>query len=171
MARADRPHNFKLSGIYQLPWGKNSLLGGWQVSAVWQLQSGFPLNFSDVFTTDSFSPDRLSGGGKTVEKWFNTNAGFVGNPSEAPEGTHKRTFPLRFAQLRSDFIDFWDVSVIKDTYINDDHRIRFQAQFLNALNHASFGAANTSPTSGSFGRVGSDVTWPRRIMMSVKWMF
>ncbi len=171
VARADRPHNFKLSGIYQLPWGKNSLLGGWQVSAVWQLQSGFPLNFGNVFTTDSFSPDRLSGGGKTVEKWFNTNAGFVRNPSEAPEGTHKRTFPLRFAQLRSDFIDFWDVSVIKDTYINDDHRIRFQAQFLNALNHASFGAANTSPTSGSFGRVGSDVTWPRRIMMSVKWMF
>ncbi|MCY3778197.1 MAG: hypothetical protein OXH11_19645 [Candidatus Aminicenantes bacterium] len=153
-----------------MPFGKNSRFGGWQVSAVWQLQSGFPLNFGDVFTTDSFSPERLGGGG-TVERWFNTNAGFVRDVGAAPEGTHKRTFPLRFAQLRSDIVDFWDVSVIKDTFINDTHKIRFQAQFLNALNHASFGNANTNPTSGSFGVVGSDVTWPRRVMSSVKWRF
>ena len=47
----DVPHRFVLSGIYELPFFRNSgnllmrgLLGGWQVSGVATLQSGSPLN-------------------------------------------------------------------------------------------------------------------------------
>jgi hypothetical protein len=82
-----------------------------------------------------------------------------------------RTFPLRFDEVRSAWINFWDVSIIKDTYLHENHKIRFQAQFLNAFNQTSFAAANTSPTSGSFGTVGRDAVWPRRVMFSVKWLF
>ena len=171
VATADRTHNFKLTGIWQVPFGRVHWLGGWQVSGVWQLQSGFPLNFGNVFTTSGFDPKKLPLSGGTVEKWFNTNAGFERNSSRAPEGTHMRTFPFRFSNLRSAPVDFWDISVIKDTFITEGHRLRFQAQFLNAFNHASFGPVVTNPTSGSFGLVQRDVTWPRRIMLGVKYIF
>ena len=172
VARADRPHNFKWSQTYEFPWGRTHPAGGWQIKSVWQLQSGFPQNFGgDLFTTSGFSSDALDISNPTVEKWFNVDAGFVRDPSQAPEGTHRRTFPFRFSNLRSAWINFWDISIIKDTHINDVHKIRFQAQFLNAFNQTSFAAANTSPTSGSFGTVSRDVVWPRRVMFSVKWMF
>ena len=173
VARADRTHNFKLTGIYQLPWGKTHPAGGWQVSSVWQLQSGFPLDFGDVFTTSGFDPKSLPASNGTVERWFNTDAGFETASSKAPEGTHRRTFPLRFSNLRSARVNFWDMSIIKDTFVpgTEDHRIRFQAQFLNAFNHSSFGPVVTNPTSGSFGLVLRDVTWPRRIMLGVKYIF
>ena len=171
IARADRPHNFKWSNTYQFPWGKRHPAGGWQITSVLQLQSGFPMNFGNAFTTSGFSPEALSISNPTVEKWFNTDAGFVRDSSQAPSGTHMRTFPLRFDEVRSAWINFWDVSIIKDTYLHENHKIRFQAQFLNAFNQTSFAAANTSPTSGSFGTVGRDAVWPRRVMFSVKWLF
>ena len=172
IATADRPHNFKLSGIYEFPWGRRHPAGGWQISSVWQLQSGFPMDFrSHYFTTSGFSPDNLSISNPTVDRWFNTDAGFVRDRSLAPERTHKRTQPLRFAELRSDIVNFWDISIIKDTYIYENHQIRFQAQFLNAFNRPNFGAAVTNPTSGSFGVVTSETAGPRRIMFAIKWMF
>jgi len=171
LARADRPHNLKWRNTYEFPWGRTHPAGGWQISSVWQLQSGFPMNFGDVFTTSGFSPDKLSISNPTVDKWFNTEAGFVRDSSLAPEGSHLRTFPFRFSELRSAWINFWDVSIVKDTHIGDVHKIRFQAQFLNAFNQTSFSSANTNPTSGSFGVVGSDAVWPRRVMISVKWIF
>ena len=171
IARADRPHNLKWLNTYELPWGRTHPAGGWQVTSVWQLQSGFPMNFGDVFTTSGFSPDNLSIGHPTVDKWFNTDAGFVRDSSQAPSGSHKRTFPLRFNELRSAWINFWDLSIIKDTHIGDTHKIRFQTQLLNAFNQTSFAAANTSPTSGSFGVVCCDAVWPRRVQFSVQWMF
>ena len=170
IARADRPHNYKLSGLYQLPIG-GKWLGGWQVSAVWQLQSGFAMNWGDTFVEDRWEASRMKKAAPTVDKWFNTEAGFVKDPQKAPEGTHKRTFPFRFDEVRSAPINFWDVSIIKDTYLNEQHKIRFQLQLLNALNHVNFANAVTSPTSGSFGRVTGDATWPRRVMISFKWMF
>ena len=171
IARADRPHNFKWLNTYEFPWGRTHPAGGWQITSVWQLQNGFPMNWGDVFTTSGFSPDNLSISNPTVDKWFNTEAGFVRDPSQAPESTHLRTFPLRFNELRSAWINFWDISLIKDTHIGDVHKIRFQTQLLNAFNQTSFAAANTNPTSGSFGVVGSDAVWPRRVQFSVQWIF
>ena len=168
---ADRTHNLKLTGIWQLPWGRRHPPGGWQISSVWQFQSGFPLPFGDIFTTPGFDPKKLPSPNATVERWFNIDAGFERDPSRAPEGTHLRTFPFRFSNLRSAPVNFWDISIIKDTFIAEGHRIRFQAQFLNAFNHSSFGPVVTNPTSGSFGLVRRDVTWPRRIMFGVKYVF
>jgi Carboxypeptidase regulatory-like domain len=52
----DRLHNYVLSGIYELPWGPGKkwmsdstlgkIVGGWQLSGLFQAQSGVPLNIT-----------------------------------------------------------------------------------------------------------------------------
>jgi len=39
----DARHRFVISGLYELPWKKDSVLGGWQFSAIVQSQSGNPV--------------------------------------------------------------------------------------------------------------------------------
>ena len=39
----DARHRFVVSGLYELPWRKNDVLGGWQFSAIVQSQSGNPV--------------------------------------------------------------------------------------------------------------------------------
>ena len=39
----DARHRFVISGLYELPWHKNDVLGGWQLSAIVQSQSGNPV--------------------------------------------------------------------------------------------------------------------------------
>ncbi len=39
----DARHRFVLSGLYELPFSKNQIVGGWQISAVVQSQSGNPV--------------------------------------------------------------------------------------------------------------------------------
>jgi hypothetical protein len=40
----DARHRFVISGLYELPFHKNQLVGGWQLSAITQAQSGNPVN-------------------------------------------------------------------------------------------------------------------------------
>ena len=181
----DRTLVFSLNGLWELPFGQGKpfgsgvssgvdrVIGGWKVATIWHLQGGFPLTFGDAFTTSNFDPERLPlpRGQRTIDRWFNTDAGFVKDSAAQPSSFHLRTFPLRFSSLRSDSINFWDISVIKDTYIGEAKYIRFQAQFLNAFNHPTFGGANTNPASGGFGTVDRDLTWPRRIMLGFKFVF
>src|SRR5262249_42091701 len=57
---SDAPHRFNISGVWSLPFGKgrhylsgtnafvSRLVGGWELSGIWSLQSGFPLAFGNV---------------------------------------------------------------------------------------------------------------------------
>lgn len=57
----ERPHRWTFSGVYELPFGKNhafgsdwhpvvdAILGGWQMQAVYEWQSGEPLMLGNVF--------------------------------------------------------------------------------------------------------------------------
>ena len=40
----DARHRFVISGLYEVPWKKNSAVGGWQMSFIVQSQSGNPVN-------------------------------------------------------------------------------------------------------------------------------
>jgi hypothetical protein len=84
---ADRPHRFSLSGIYELPFGKGRqffadskfasyFIGGWQISAVYQFQSGAPLGFGNVIYNGDIKDIALSGDQQSLSSWFNTT-GFV----------------------------------------------------------------------------------------------
>jgi len=63
IADQDAPHRLAFSGMYEFPFGKgrqflskpnwltNAVVGGWQVGATVQLQSGFPIAFGQYNIT------------------------------------------------------------------------------------------------------------------------
>lgn len=181
---ADRPHRFTFSGIYELPFGKgrtwlangnavvDRIIGGWQLSGVYSFQSGAPINFGNIIFTGDINNIRLPGDQQTVERWFNTDAGF--NKVAAQQlASNIRTFPLRFGFIRADKINNYDLSVIKNTRIRERMNFQFRAEFLNALNHKLLPAPNTSVTQAAFGQAvaSNQANYPRRIQITAKFIF
>jgi outer membrane receptor protein involved in Fe transport len=80
----DRPHKLSLAPIYELPFGRHkkffsempkladAILGGWQLTGQFVIQSGAPV----VFGTNSFYDGKdfhLSRGERTLSRWFDTS--------------------------------------------------------------------------------------------------
>ncbi len=180
----DRPHRIVVNGIWELPFGKgkkwagslnpiaNGIIGGWQLSGVYTFQSGSPINFNNIIFTGDVNNLRLPGDQQTVERWFNTSAGFERN-SALQLGSNVRWFPPRFGFLRADKINNYDLSVVKNTRIGERLNVQFKGEFLNALNHPLFPAPNTTPTATAFGTAvaSTQANYPRRTQLTVKFLF
>ncbi|MGA9773287.1 MAG: TonB-dependent receptor [Blastocatellia bacterium] len=95
-----------------------------------------------------------------------------------------RTFPLRFGFLRGDATNNFDLSLVKNTAINERMKLQLRFEAINALNHVWFPTgvnANgvttngvvTSPTAATFGQVvqSNQANYPRRIQMGIKFLF
>jgi len=80
----DRPHKFSFAPIYNLPFGKgkwignnmpgwlNQIVGGWQLSGQYIIQSGSPV----VFDTNSFFDGQefmLNRSERNLDRWFDTS--------------------------------------------------------------------------------------------------
>jgi hypothetical protein len=176
----DQRQNLTLNYIYDLPFFRNgkgftaSVLGGWQLSGITLITTGFPLN-------PTLSTDNLGLGGgttnrpnlvsslnypKTVGEWFNTNAFDApldlawGNAQEgAIRGPGRVNFNLSMFKM---FNIPWPGS--------EGSRVRFGAEFYNAFNHTQFHNVNSSFGSSSFGQVTSTYD-PRTIELSLKYIF
>ena len=178
----DRTHRITVSGIYELPFGAGKALGrgargipgklagGWQVQYIYQGQSGPPLAFGNVIFAGDPARMVLPKGERTVERWFNVDAGFERNASKQLSW-NVRTFPSRFSGLRADGINNWDISLIKNTRIRERLSTEFRAEFCNALNHAQFAAPNMTPNSTAFGTVTAETQWPRTIQFGFKLVY
>jgi len=182
----DRPHRFAASGIYELPFGKgrkylgtaggltNALLGGWQASAIYAFQSGPPINFGNVLFTGNIADIRLSSDQQTVDKWFNTEAGF--NKITAQQlASNVRTFPLRFGHVRAQTINNVDFGAIKKFYVGEGKEFQFRAEFLNFFNHPLLFTSqiNVTPNDAGFGKVTATTqeNYSRRFQMTFKFVF
>jgi hypothetical protein len=176
----DRAHRVVVSGIWELPLGRgkrwlnsgavvDKFVGGWQVQGVYTGQGGAPLGFGNVLYVGDVHDITLPQGQRKVEQWFNT-AGFERNSARQLSFNY-RTFPSRLSDVRSDGTNLWDLSVMKNTRINERYSIQVRAEFLNALNHANFAPPNTSPTSSAFGQVTAQRGFPRRLQMTTKFIF
>jgi len=131
----------------------------------------------------------LASGGQPIWVDFNDpcknsfSASCPGNPLSTPVGFNRdsglqldrsiRTFPLRFGFLRSDTINNWDFSLLKNLPINERFSFQFRAEFLNAMNHPWFPTANIDPTSGSFGQAiaANQRNYQRRTQLGLKFIF
>jgi len=190
----DVPHRFAATAIVQLPFGQgrrfgsnfgpvlSRIVGGWEATALWTLQSGTPLSFGSYSaTTATNNGDFFFAGDpssivlpldqRTPEHWFNA-AGFV-TASTAQPVSHLRVNPYRYSWLRGPRQFNFDASLIKDTAINDRFRLRFNAQALNALNHPQFPTPQLSFTAATFGQITSSTqaNYPRRLQLELKLIF
>ncbi|MEP6789076.1 MAG: hypothetical protein ABJB40_11635, partial [Acidobacteriota bacterium] len=179
-----------VSAIYALPFGKGArfanssgladrILGGWQLQGVYAYQTGFPIAFGSFsITAGSTSGDIFYVGGKialpsserTTAKWFNTAA----FSQVAPGSGHLRTLPYRFSDVRRENINNVDLSLIKNTRINESMKVQFRLEAINAFNHVYLQAPATGIGS-TFGSIASSTAnqanYARRLQIGLKFLF
>jgi hypothetical protein len=194
----DRPHRFAMSGIYELPFGRgrqflsdahsvvNHIIGGWQVSAYYQFQSGQFINFNggdtnaapgtaNIAFTGEYRNIRLPKNQQTLQRWFNTDAGFNKDPNQQLQW-NLRTFPVRFGFVRGDQVSNVDIGIIKKVQFAESKEFQLRCELLNAFNHPWLfegSPVNTTPNSAAFGQVSvsNQGNYPRRVQATLKLVF
>ncbi len=173
----DAPHRIAISGIWELPFGKNKpflsdgalldrFVGGWQLQGVYQFQVGFPVRFSaNAFYLGG--DIGLDGSERVTERWFNTSVFSTLSPSN-----HVRTLPFFFPDVRRDNINNVDLSLLKNTRITEGVRVQFKLDFINAFNEP-YAAAPVTALGGNFGRItaSNQDNYARRIQYGIKLLF
>jgi hypothetical protein len=73
--------------------------------------------------------------------------------------------------VRADGIHNIDLSVIKNTSINEKMKLQLRGEMINAFNHPLFAAPSTN--IASFGKITStnQANYPRRVQLGLKFMF
>jgi hypothetical protein len=149
------------------------LLDGWVLSGITTFQSGNPFSiaattgFNGVAGSGGERADRVAGqsvvGPKSLTEYFNT-AAFV-DPAYLTWGNSGVNI------VRGPGINNWDISLGKNTKINERFNLQYRAEFLNAWNHPSFSGVNNWLGGGPvFGQVTS-ARDPRLIQMGLKLQF
>ena len=178
----DRPHVFRLSGVYAFPFNKNIFVKGWQMSGGLGVQSGSPWNVIVGFDQSgntianqrpnlALPADSIMIG--DVDHWVNP-AGFS-LPAPGTLGNLQRDF------LAGPGVVNLDYAVMKETTIKEQVRLQFRAEFFNLLNHANFAlplasAFSQAPNGGgtpnpTFGKITATTTSSRQIQFALKLLF
>jgi hypothetical protein len=178
----DRPHRISMSGIWDVPFGKGRrygangpkplqfIAGGWQLNGLILRQAGPPLGFGNAIFNGDLKDIPLDKEDRSVEQWFNVNAGFNRNPAQQLQ-FNLRTFPLLFSGVRGDGRATWDFSAIKSFAIREYVDLQFRAECYNSFNHPNFGGPDTNPASSAFGTVSGTASDPRNWQFSLKLKF
>jgi len=182
----DATHNFVWSGTYELPFGKgktwgdslnpvaNAILGGWNVTSIVSLHTGFPITLqandrSLQAPRAGGRPNRTAGqsgavSNPTLDKWLDITAfslpalgtfGNVGNSSN-----------------RAPAFGNWDFGIGKKFNMSESRYVDFRAEFFNFTNHPSFSPPSRNISDpNNFGRIFGTVSPPRIIEFALKYHF
>lgn len=176
----DVRNRFVLSGVYELPFGKNMsgigsvLIRGWQTSWIVTLQSGTPftvLEPRDVSLTGvgADRPNRIgdpNSGPRTVSQAFNT-AAFQRLDPVANAGQHGNEG--RDVVIGPTLKNF-DFSLLKNFHFTERTQFQFRSEFFNIFNHPNFNIPDGNIGSATFGRI-LDARDPRIIQFGLKVLF
>ena len=161
----DSTHNYSSSFLYLLPWGPDGrwlregisgkLLGDWQVTGVFSLISGTPIDFTASATNlrapgNSQTPNatgkpKVLGGIGSSELWFDTSV--FSAPAANTWGTVDRRGLLTGPAYTN-----LDASIVKIIRIGS-RRAEIRADFFNALNIAHYDNPNGTLGNANFGRI------------------
>ncbi len=187
---ADAPHRINISSVWALPFGKgraflnssnglvSRLVGGWEVSGIWSLQSGFPLAWGNVIYYGNPGDIQLPLDQRSPEHWFNV-ANFETASAKQLLGNQVRTWPFRFSTLRGPRQNNIDIALLKQTRITEGKNIEFRAEALNAANHPYFPNPNMTVTTAQsikdsgFGQISASTmnNYARRLQLSLRFIF
>lgn len=170
----DRPQRLVISGLYELPLGKQKsllnqgvfahILGGWQLSWTSVMQSGVPMSYPDFYL---YGNPKLTNG-QNLDRWFDTSKDiWVQRPADT-----LRTTPLRSPNIRVHSAPQVDLALMRSFRIFEGHELQFRASAFNATNTPIFQSPNTSPTSNLFGVVPiTQINMPRSIDLGFRYVF
>jgi hypothetical protein len=206
LSQINLDNSFTASVIYDLPFGHgkqfgsdwsgltNSLLGGFQVTLIERISSGFPVPLIDSNNNSGVFFDN----GGNSNNWNRPDQVPGCNPSKANHGNHQWlnqacfTSPVagelgnaaRVPVSGPDFVNS-DFSLIKQFALpRKDMGLNFRAEFFNLFNHPEFGMPVNDISAGSalapgasipstspFGAVNSTVNNPRLVQLAFKLTF
>jgi outer membrane receptor protein involved in Fe transport len=173
----DVRHRFVANVIYELPFQRNRLVKGWQLSTITQLQSGNPVpniiasGFFNLTGTNTVRPDILRPVVTTgnPDQWFanpvvcdptKTSGPLQCTSSSVFALPESSTGALHFGNLGRNsiigpnFINS-DFSIQKTTRINErfSHQFRFEA--FDLFNHPNFGNPTRTASLGTIAKDGT----------------
>jgi hypothetical protein len=177
----DVPQRFSLSFIYELPFGKgrrflansgratNAILGGWQLQGIHVRQAGSALGFGNMLLYGTLDQIPLPKDQRNIDRWFNTSVFERSNTKALVSNV--RVAAARFAGIRAPGSINYDLSILKNTRINEKMRFEIRGEFLNATNTPFFAAPNTDQYSTSFGTITSQRGYSRRVQLGAKFIY
>jgi hypothetical protein len=178
---------------YDLPIGKgkaignnmnsvvNQVVGGWQVSSIISLHSGFPLAVYEATDTSNTngrgprpncSPTQMQVFGRQPAT---SNGAFQGFQYMSAAGYSKpanNTFgncPLQGPQVGPGYTDT-DIGLLKNIHITESKYFQFRGDFLNAFNNVQLGHPNTNFPSSTFGLINTSQP-ARNIQFALKFYY
>jgi hypothetical protein len=188
----DETNNLTAYAVYDLPFGhgkqfgsnmnkvENAIVGGWTVSPIMTLHTGFPLalytNATDPTGTGSRglrpdcngtntvlgrSPAPLGSGGGYL--WFDPN-----NYTD-PTTTFGTCAP-QLGGLRGPGFYNWDISLQKNIQLTERFRMQFRSDFLNAFNRVNLAVPNTTVNVSTTGLIQASQP-ARNIQFALKLFF
>ncbi|HMD36898.1 MAG TPA: carboxypeptidase-like regulatory domain-containing protein [Vicinamibacterales bacterium] len=192
----DVPHRFIASPVFELPFGKNhsigksdigdKLAGGWTLSSVITLQSGFPFGTTasnsnsnlqgnslrpnlvpgvDIGTTGSLS-DRLASADHPTATWVNPAA--FATPAAGTQGNAPRTMD----DVRTPAIINTDIAAQKNINFGNGKQGQFKVEVFNLFNRPQVnGFSSLTVGNGAFGQINTQGGFMRMTQLSFRFMF
>jgi hypothetical protein len=162
----DIRHNFVANVVYELPFGRGSHFGSWQISAVADVHSNVPftpvLSFDNADLQSLLTSERPELVGNpytgvcpngsrvgTPSCWFNPNAFAVPAPGQFGNAGRNILRGPRFAQF--------DVALQKAFQFREGTRIVFGAEAYNLLNHPNLAVPSNTQSPLTLGGNGDAV--------------
>ena len=175
-------HRIVSSILYELPFGAGkkwaqggvggAILGGWQVTNILSLSSGFPRDpatGTDRASTGSTNrPNVVSGqdpnsGPGTIQQWFNT-AAFV----QQPTGTYGDA--VRNSITGPGIFNF-DTSILRNFALGGSRSLQLRLEAFNTFNQPVWNDPNTSVAASQYGQITSTRKPMRELQLGVKFTF
>ena len=168
----DETHNLTTYAVYDLPFGKgrqyansmnkaaDAVIGGWTVSPILTLHTGFPLalynNGADQTGTGSRGLRPDCNGTNTVfgrsPAPAGTGGGFLWfDPSNYSNAANFGTCAPQLGGLRGPGFYNWDISLQKNFQLTERFRLQFRSDFLNAFNRVNLASPNTTVDTSTTG--------------------
>lgn len=182
----DVTHNLTFTHLWDVPFGKNRLWGGWSLAGLAVLRSGEPLNvvqgvdYNDDGDISSERPQLTSGtlndvyarGSFGRTQYLLPQADAL-QRLNIPIDVTNPFVPIRRNAFRAPHIAYYDFSVLKRFVFRESFQMNFEANFFNVFNNAIFAAPTSNLSSALFGRITSTLagTNPRQIQFGLKLAF
>jgi hypothetical protein len=178
----DIRHRFSLSAVYAIPayrrseWSRR-VTQNWQLSTIYQIQSGFPFTISvfgdtaNAGTVLGENPIRANYDGlplygpgtHTAEKWFNT-AAFLAPPAYTFGNVGRNT-------VYGPGLQTLDMALVRQFALSEKWRFQIRGELFNALNQINLGTPNRFVNTPQFGTITDAATPGREIQLSARLSF
>ena len=156
----DVTHTFSSSWVYELPWAREKLYGGWQMSGILYLRGGLPLTVTQTQGVQSTGtgnrPNRICDGNianPTIDRWFDTSCFVPPTDITGTFGNGGRGI------IRGPGSFNIDASLTKNMKIGR-YASEIRVEAFNLLNHPQFANPNTTIGNAAVGTISAMLSSP-----------